>query len=100
MELILSQTIIFKYNSRFFRTSKRPKICKIKISSCVMMLILTIKGKKKKKGMTTNIKTRGFLTNIVYSRLNKNKYENIYFVFNVFKPIAQNLNPISLDRKF
>lgn len=65
-----------------------------------MMLILTIKGKKKKKGMTTNIKTRGFLTNIVYSRLNKNKYENIYFVFNVFKPIAQNLNPISLDRKF
>ena len=50
--------------------------------------------------MTTNIKTRGFLTNIAYSRLNKNKYENIYFVFNVFKPIAQNLNPISLDRKF
>ena len=60
MKLILSKTIIFKYNSRFFRTSKRPKICKIKISSCVMMLILTIKGKKKKKRYDYEYKNKGF----------------------------------------
>ena len=39
------------------------------------------------------------MTNIPYSRLNKNDHENISFVANVFTVIAPNLNPLSLDMK-
>ena len=52
-----------------------------------------------KKYTTTPIKSINFLSNIAYVGINKQKYHNQNFIFDVHLLLTKNLNPFSLDRK-
>ena len=53
-----------------------------------------------KRHSNRRFKPRNFLTNIIYSPINKNDHLNREFLVNVYTLLTQNLNPFSLDRKF
>ena len=48
---------------------------------------------------TTRIKSRNFLSNISYVRINKEDFYNENFIFDVCLLVTKNLNPFTLDRK-
>ena len=52
-----------------------------------------------KKYTTIRIKSRNFLSNIAYVRIDKKDFYNENFIFDVYLLITKNLNPFSLDRK-
>ena len=52
-----------------------------------------------RKYATTQIKSRNFLSNIVYVGINKEDFYNENFIFDVYLLHTKNLNPFSLDRK-
>ena len=51
------------------------------------------------KYTTTRIKSRNFLSSIVYVGINKEDYYNENFIFDIYLLLTKNLNPFSLDRK-
>ena len=57
------------------------------------------KDKIERKYTTTRIKSRNFLSNIVYVGINREDFYNQKFLFDVYLLITKNLNPFSLDRK-
>ena len=52
-----------------------------------------------KRYTTTLIKSKNFLFNIAYVRINKEDYYNENFIFDVYLLVTKYLNPFSLDRK-
>ena len=52
-----------------------------------------------KKCTTTRIKSRNFLSNIVYVGINKEDYYNHNFIFDVYLLLTKNVKAFSLDRK-
>ena len=52
-----------------------------------------------RKYTTTRIKSRNFLSNISYVRINKEDFYNENLIFDVYLLVTKNLNPFSLDRK-
>ena len=52
-----------------------------------------------KKYTTTRIKSRNFLSNIVYVGINKEDYYNHNFIFDVYLLLTKNVKAFSLDRK-
>ena len=57
------------------------------------------KDKIERKYTTTRIKSRNFLSNIVYVGINREDFYNQKFLFDVYLLITKNLNLFSLDRK-
>ena len=55
--------------------------------------------KIEQKYMKTIIKSRNFLSNILYVSINKEDFYNENFIFDVYLLIMKNLNPFSLVRK-
>ena len=55
--------------------------------------------KRSKAYTTTRIKSRNFLSNILYVGINKKDFYNENFIFNIYTSLVNNLNPFSLDRK-
>ena len=47
----------------------------------------------------TRIKSRNFLSNILYSGINKNDFYNENFILDAYVFLAKNLNPFSLTKK-
>ena len=52
-----------------------------------------------RKYTTTRVKSRNFLSNISYVRINKEDFYNQNFTFNIYLFMTKNLNPFLLDRK-
>ena len=52
-----------------------------------------------RKYATTRIKSRNFLSNILYVGINKEDFYNENFIFNVYLLVTENLNRFPLDRK-
>ena len=64
---------------------------KAKISFWIIMLSVKI--------YNSMIKSRNFLSNIAYVRINKEDYYNKNFIFDVYLLLTKNLNPFFLDKK-
>ena len=47
----------------------------------------------------TRVKSRNFLSNISYTRINKGDFYNESFILDIFILLVKNLNPFSLQRK-
>ena len=77
----------------------KKKISKTKNSSCPMKSIKQ-KCKPTRKYSNTKMKARSLLTNIAYSRLNKNDHFNKLFVTDTKTFLTKNFNPFSLGIKF
>ena len=52
-----------------------------------------------RKYTVTRIKSRNFLSSILYVGINKEDFYNENFIFDVYLLVMKNLNPFSLDRK-
>ena len=52
-----------------------------------------------RKYTVTRIKSRNFLSSILYVGINKENFYNENFIFDVYLLVMKNLNPFSLDRK-
>ena len=55
--------------------------------------------KEKEKCTSTRIKSRNFLSNIVYVGINREDFCNEDFIFDMYLLIAKNLNRLLIDRK-
>ena len=57
-------------------------------------------SKRTDRKYTTNcIKSKNFLSNISYVRINKEDFYNQNFIFNIYLLMNKNLNPFLLDRE-
>ena len=55
--------------------------------------------KRSKSYTTTKIKSRNFLSNILYVAINREDFYNENFIFDIYTLLVKNLNLFSLDRK-
>ena len=55
--------------------------------------------KRSKSYTTTKIKSRNFLSNILYVAINREDFYNEDFIFDIHTLLVKNLNLFSLDRK-
>ena len=54
---------------------------------------------KKKKALSKALKQETILSNISYTGINKEDFQNKNFVFDVYVSLTKNLNPFLIDRK-
>ena len=55
--------------------------------------------KRSKSYTTTKIKSRNFLSNILYVAINREDFYNENFIFDIYTLLVKNLNLFPLDRK-
>ena len=57
------------------------------------------KMKRRKDYSNTKVKTRNLLTNVSYRRFKQSDFNKNSFIIDILSFLAQNFNPINLDRK-